>query len=103
MVWQSRSPRRWRRPPLPAEDLEILWNLWKKTLEFPENLSWENLKKMMKKWYGAELEDFIIPIPEQENNMQTEENDMEETEVIKDDHIHPSPPRATLPSQEMDL
>ncbi len=56
----------------------------KKTLEFPENCSWENLKKMMKKWYGAELEDFFIPVPAQENNMQTEENDMEETEVIKE-------------------
>ncbi len=56
----------------------------KKTLEFLENFSFENLEKMLKKWYGAELENFIIPVPVQENNMQTEENTMEESEVIKE-------------------
>ena len=40
----------------------------KKMLELPEKATWEDLNTMMKNWHGAELEEFAIPCPEQEDN-----------------------------------
>lgn len=56
----------------------------KKMLDLPEKIILEDLNVMLKKWHGAKLEEFTIPVPEQEDNKQTEENDMEETDVIKE-------------------
>ena len=55
----------------------------KRMLSLPTELSLNNFIAKMKQQYGAELVDFTVPVPQKENDEQGEK-DMDESDVIKD-------------------